>query len=388
MTPRFPLAVMATLAAFLSAAAAPVPPSGETHEKLGVALALGDMCGGYRPYEYHFLHAAWQKAWRESAAANALQAQANAVNVGPMGFIEANKKTLTGERAAAQDYRQRAAQIGCPNAAAYYDFGRIEAYLEGGTAVAQAIGMRGQAQVATGMTALTGDQREVIGAFGAQVSQLFGAQMPAYEREVGARAQAALPKSSGAEAIIAAGLLQNVQDHALSVILFDGLFGPKKYVGQGVWLDDGTGFGRYAARIEAPDKQRLWRVAHAADIWAHPMAASGKALRGSMALMLRQDGAALIGLYGRDFKGSGGEVRLLVTNHRTPPVAAQIQADCPVQQCFLVGADDLGRLLVTQAPKVHFYATAGHGGAPHNNRNDGLTVDRTELAALVAAVKK
>lgn len=368
--------------------AAPVEPSGEAHEKLGVALALGELCGNYRPFEYYFLHRVWQNQWMGSAAAKAIATKADAANKGPMGFVEAGKIRLADERALTASYRARAAAIGCANSASYTNIGKVEAYLEAGTYVAQAVVMRGQAQRAPGMSPLSAYQTQVVGAFGSEAKRLFGAQFPAFEQQVGARAQAGLATYSNLAAPVAAAMMEGEQDLVLSAIQFDGLFGPKKFLGQGAWLDDGTGFGRYAAQLEDSKKFRIWRIEGPKAIAVEAAATPGLAQRGSMVLMLRGDGAAVVGLYGGDFE-KPGEFTVAVSNNRIPPIAAEVLNDCPVHQCFIVPTATMSRINDTagNSPRLRFFVTRIRGGQPGKSKSDGIELGGGEWKALIEAVK-
>lgn len=378
------LALVLTASAPL--AAQPVAPSGDPHEQLGTALALGAMCKTYRPFELRLLGDLWRRSWNGSDAYKQISKSSEAVNVGPMGFIEAGKVRDAAERKQADSYRQRAATIGCEKASTYIDLGRIEVFRAVGTEVALAVSLRGQVQVAPGMTALTTEERSLIGLFGAEAKRLFGAELPVFEQQLNALVQRRMAEVKSWPTETAAAILQSNQVDMLGLIHADALFAAKAFAGHGAILDDGTAFGVTGARLQAGKGPVHWVIAGPAPIIVPPLVAGNANSYGHILVMLRADGAGIIGIYGRDFENAALNLTAAATNSRLPPVAGVLTNDCPVTRCYLLAPAEMKRLIPqvnADTAWVKFFVGRLKVSTPNESKMDDIEVRADRLDKLM-----
>ena len=77
--------------------------------------------------------------------------------------------------------------MGCANAAAYSDLGKLESYKASGLQVVLAASMRGQAVPAPNMSPLSPEERQLVQLYTAEAGRIFGAQMQQFEALLGQR---------------------------------------------------------------------------------------------------------------------------------------------------------------------------------------------------------
>ena len=373
-----------------AAQAAPVTPVGEPYEQLGVALALGERCKTYRPFEYAYLHAAWLEKWYASPANAAQMRRVDAVNVGPNGMAAADKARRAELEAVRSALVGRAAAITCEDGKAYLDLGRIEALKTIGTPMLLAGFMRGQAQVANFMQPLTEEQRGVIGAFSAEVRRLFGADIARFDETVQALARQRMASAGATGAAIgedfAASDLMREQDEAMLTILFDLQAVRSGYAGNGVWLDDGDPLRRAGAVIGKAGAASVLLVDRPTRILVDNPAANGALLTGAMALMLQKDGSAVIGLFSGDIEKYGGAISVAVQNERSPPVRAEPVSGCPVARCFRIAPTVLAGLpdrTAADGGRLAFFVSATTAPRRSDDVTNEIALKGASLARLL-----
>ncbi|MCL4672472.1 MAG: hypothetical protein KJZ64_05960 [Sphingomonadaceae bacterium] len=379
------------LALFLGSGVAnaePVQPSGPIDEQLGVALAVSEQCQAMRPFEFAFLHGVWLKSWADAGDGKRINSAAAAANKGPMGWIEAAKVTFAGEAEVAERYRSKAAEIGCANAGAYANLGKLESYKASGMHVVLAASMRGQAVPAPNMTPLSPEERQLVQLYTSEANKIFGAQMQPFEALLGQLAQAHLQSFGALDPAIAAAYIEGDQKRVLNTIYLDAILSTAAYTGRARTIDDGAGFGVPGGQWSKAGKPSLTVVAGPQSVTLSTVGGGAIALSGNLALMLRADGSAMLGLFGQEASAFSGQLSAGVQTERAPPVAGTPEADCPMARCFVFSAADLARLpdaSEQDGGDVWFFVSTAAAPRRSDSGMDSIKLDGRALKAMVAS---
>ena len=368
--------------------AEPVQPSGPVDEQLGVALAVAEQCQTMRPFEFAFLHGVWLKSWADAEDRKRINSAAAAANKGPMGWIDAAKVTYAGEAEVAARYRSRAAEIGCANGGAYANLGKLESYKESGMNVVLAASLRGQAMPAPNMTPLSPEERQLVQLYNSEANQIFGAQMQQFEALLGQLAQAHLQSFGALDPAIAAAYLEGDQKRVLNTIYLDAILSTAGYTGRARTIEDGAGFGVPGGQWSKEGKPGLTVVAGPQSVTLSTVGGGAIAVSGNLALMLRADGSAVLGLFGQEASAYSGQLSAGVQNERQPPVAGVPETDCPMARCFVFSAADLARLpdaSEQDGGDIWFFASTASTPRRSGGGLDSIKLDGRGLKAMIAS---
>lgn len=382
MKPALPARLSVMLSALLPVAAAATtpPPPEDNYDRLGVAAALENTCGMVRGFEGWFLYKAWAAQLNGSNVDREIEAARKAA--GGLGNITASVEAGEKARAAAhQRFADKARSLGCQGGMEYLRDGKIAAATMFGSAMLTAQRNRASSPPATGLTALTDEQRGLHSAFVALVSAEFGPNLPVLEQQMGRLADQRMAQYRGEHPMMATLLQLRDHDEAFGLLRLESQ-------AQGAGYQPRlTALNRFAP-LDLPVLE--WRKAGSgpvrfAQVPVRLRLADGGVLKWQAyaVLAVRPNGGAVLGLFGEDAKALAGRFQAKFMNHGANEFVdlSRQTADCLFDACFAVPAAQLANARATKAMAVVTLEQ------PVKSYGDESNVMRIDLAPLSRVMK-
>lgn len=336
----------------VTAVAATPSPAEDNYDRLGVAVALENTCGMMRGFEGWFLH----KAWAAQLNGSKMDGEIEAARKAAGGLSNITASVAAGEKARAaahQRYADKARTLGCQGGMDYLRDGKIAATTMFGSAMLTAQRNRASSPPATGLTALSDEQRGLHSAFVALVSAEFGPNLPVLEQQMGRLADQRMAQYSGQHLVMAKMLQMQDHDEAFGLLRLESQ-------AQGAGYQPRLSALKQAAPLDLPVVE--WRKAGSAPVRFGQVPvrlrlADGGVLKWQAysVLAVRPNGGdAVLGLFGEDAKALAGRFQAKFMNHGASTFVdlSRQTTDCLFDACFTVPAALLANTRATKAMAV------------------------------------
>lgn len=381
------LTFAAAIAALPTHAAEPAAVEGDAFEQLGIALDLAARCDNMRGFEYLYLAEAWEKQDAKSAARDHANAASRAEEEGSAGnLLQRQFVVHKALERHAENWRAKAATLGCEGGHNYLLKGLVESYKQLGAVMAIAIAYRtGEAATKSPLPPLTPDQISVVRAFDGQAAALFGDKKAQFDAMLPQLAQERLASYPSYTPEMAMGAILDDHQKAFAIFQHESFANNAGWTVRGATIADSSPFGYRTIRLTKEGAPPLSLIATPASISINHDAWP-KAVRTYLAIGVRPDGTVIAGLGGGDIGGAPATITIKAEAPGNPvkrtATGRLITEGCPYFRCFAFPREAAAALVPGDVTaKVRFFAAPGPAAQADAARLDGVDVDAIRLQA-------